>query len=504
MFFVLLIACANVTNLLLARGQERRREIALRLTLGAGRRRIVRQLLTESTLLVAAGMLLGLGLGWYGVRLMVNHLRRRSARQPRHRPRRAGASIFTLLISGITGLVFGMVPALQTFRQSHVEAVNSGGGEKQRDEEPQDAEPIAGGGEIALSLLALGGGGALIQSFLQLRGGDPGFDPTPILTAQVRVPASKYSTDEETLLLLERVLESAEAIEGVEEAALVNALPRHVRLTHRDVPDPRAGNRGRLAGAPGLRAARFARLRRHVRHRARAGALLRGRRPARQAPVAVVNRSFAETWLAGESPLGHYVDVRDEAAPDRRRRRGHPAGAAPDRRARAVRGHLHADRPSARPQLLRDLCAAAAAIRGCSPSPSAARSAGLDPDLTLSQVLTMDEVTAQNFVGIDIFTTILGGFGILAILLASVGSYGVLAYSVNQRRNEIGIRMALGAETRAWCGWWRARVVLLAAVGLAIGGLFMIPLLGLIRSLMVGLATVSGDTPRRSPPCCSA
>jgi len=106
----------------------------------------------------------------------------------------------------------------------------------------------------------------------------------------------------------------------------------------------------------------------------------------------------------------------------------------------------------------------------------------------------MDEVTERNFAGIDIFNTILGGFGILAILLASVGSYGVLAYSVNQRRNEIGIRMALGAESRSVV-WMVARQgMLLAAIGLGIGGLLMVPLLGVLRSLMVGFATVSGDS----------
>ena len=112
----------------------------------------------------------------------------------------------------------------------------------------------------------------------------------------------------------------------------------------------------------------------------------------------------------------------------------------------------------------------------------------------MSRVLTMENVTERSFAGINIFNTILGSFGILAILLASVGSYGVLAYSVNQRRNEIGIRMALGAEGRSVV-WMVARQgVLLAAIGLGIGGLFMVPLLGVLRSLMVGFATVSGDS----------
>jgi putative ABC transport system permease protein len=118
----------------------------------------------------------------------------------------------------------------------------------------------------------------------------------------------------------------------------------------------------------------------------------------------------------------------------------------------------------------------------------------LDPDLTLGQVLTMDEVTAQNFAGIDVFSAILGGFGVLAILLASLGNYGVLAYSVNGRRHEIGIRMALGAEGRGVV-WMVARQgVALAVIGLALGGLLMVPLIGVIRSIMAGIATVSSGS----------
>jgi putative ABC transport system permease protein len=211
-----------------------------------------------------------------------------------------------------------------------------------------------------------------------------------------------------------------------------------------------------------------------------------------QAPVAVVNRSFSETWLAGENPLGRYVNVRDEArmivgvVEDVQQvllQTGAVQSEAiytPIAQAPTNSFFLTLRSRGGDPKLLAE------------PLRSALR--GLDPDLTLSQVLTMDEVTAQNFVGIDIFTTILGGFGILAILLAAVGSYSVLAYSVNQRRHEIGIRMALGAEGKSVV-WMVARQgVLLAVVGLAMGGLFMIPLLGLIRSLMVGFATVSGGT----------
>jgi putative ABC transport system permease protein len=118
----------------------------------------------------------------------------------------------------------------------------------------------------------------------------------------------------------------------------------------------------------------------------------------------------------------------------------------------------------------------------------------LDPDLTLSQVLTMDEFTDQFFLGVQVFNTILGGFGILALLLASLGTYGVLAYQVTQRRHEIGIRMAVGAQGREVVRMVTTQGVWMAALGLGIGGLVMVPLTGLLRSVLDGISTVSGDT----------
>ncbi len=490
-FFVLLIACANVSNLLLARGQERRREIALRLTLGAGRGSIVRQLFTESALLVVAGVLIGIGLGWYGIRLMVNYV---ADVLPANIVIALDGQVllFTLLVSCVTGLVFGMVPALQTFRHSHADTINSGGGRASATKRRKTLSRSLVVAEIALSLLALGGGGALIQSFLQIRGGDPGFDPAPILTARVRVPPSKYTSDEETLLLLERVLQSAESIEGAEKAALVNALPRtfgspietfQIRGRETD-PGSRAPQAFSLLASPSYLDTFDIELLQ--------GRFLDDTDGLGQAPVAVVNRSFSETWLAGESAVGHYIEIDGESR--------QIVGVVEDIQQVLLQtgGGVQSE------TIYRPIAQAPPASffltlrgRGADPrelaDPLRVALRGLDPDLAVSQALTMNQVTEQNFVGINIFNTILGGFGILAILLAAVGSYGVLAYSVSQRRNEIGIRIALGAEGSRVV-WMVARQgVFLAVLGLAIGGVFMFPLLGLIRSLMVGIATVSGE-----------
>ncbi len=488
-FFVLLIACANVTNLLLARGQERQREIAVRLTLGSGRWRIVRQLLTESTLLVAAGMILGLGVGGYGIRLMVNSLA--GVLPPSIKIALDGDVLFfTLLISALTGLAFGLAPALQTLKQNQADAVQAGG----RSSATRGRKMLSRSlvvAEIALSLIALGGGGALIQSFLQLRGGEPGFDPAPILTAQIRVPPAKYADDRESLLLLDRVLAGASGIAGVESAAAVNTLPRGFAT-----PTSSFQIRGRETEEGSQAPRAFALLATPGYLDTIGIELLQGRFFSSadgidQAPVAVVNRSFANTWFAGESPLGRYLQVDDQAR--------EIVGVVDDLQ------QTLAPTPGIQSEAIYTPFAQAPAngyfltvrARGGAPGllaePLREALRGLDQDLTASRILTMDEVTEQNFAGISIFNNILGGFGVLAILLAAVGSYGVLAYSVNQRNKEIGIRMALGAERRSVV-WMVARQgVLLAIIGLAIGGLFMVPLIGLIRSLMAGFTTVSSN-----------
>jgi ABC-type antimicrobial peptide transport system permease subunit len=210
-------------------------------------------------------------------------------------------------------------------------------------------------------------------------------------------------------------------------------------------------------------------------------------------PVVVVNRSFAERWFAGESALGHRIEFRDEAR--------EIVGIVQDVQQVMIQtpGGVQSEAiymPAAQAPAdgyfvtLRTRAGDPRLLAG--PLESALQE--LDPDLTVTQVLTMPEVTEQAFVGIDVFNTILGSFGVLAILLASIGSYGVLAYSVNQRRNEIGIRMALGAEGRNVV-WMVARQGLsLSVLGLGIGGLLLVPLLGVIRSLMVGIAPVRGNT----------
>ena len=489
-FFVLLIACVNITNLLLARGQERRREIALRTVLGAGRGRIARQLLTESGVVAAAGALLGLGLGWYGIRAMADHFA--GLLPPTFTPRLAGPVVlFTMGVSVLAGLVFGLVPAVQTFREDQADALKEGG----RAGAGRSRKVISRGlvvAEVALSLVALGGGGMLVRSFLALQGADPGFDGSALVTARVRAPQSKYPDDEQRLLLLDQMLQQARGLEGARAVALVNVLPRNVQA-----PVDTFRVRGREVD-PGASAPRAFALQASPGYAEAFGiAVLQGRffddgdrlgRP----PVAVVNRSFAQTWFGTASPVGQHLEFQ-----------GGPReiiGVVEDVQQVVIRtpGQVESEAiyvPAAQaPGGIYTVVVQAAGDPGGLKEPLRAALQALDADVTLSQVLTMDEVWDQFFVGIQVFNTILGGFGILALLLASLGTYGVLAYQVSQRRHEIGIRMAVGAQGGAVVRMVATQGAWMALLGLGIGGLALVPLTDLLQALLLGLTTVSGAT----------
>jgi putative ABC transport system permease protein len=490
-FFVLLIACANITNLLLARGQERKREIALRTVLGAGRGRIARQLLTESGILVTVGALAGLGLGWYGIRALANHFA--EVLPPGYSPTLdASVVLFTAGLSVLAGVIFGLVPTLQTYRQDQSEALKEGGGKASAGPSRKLLTRGLVVAEIALSLLALGGGGMLVRSFVELQGVDPGFDRSRLVTTRVRVPDSKYPDDEQRMLLLDRVLEQARGIEGAGAGALVSVLPQNVQTPTDTFRIP-----GRVVDAAASSPRAFS-LRASSGYAEALGIdVLRGRffedgDRLGESPVVVVNRSFAETWFPEEDPVGQYVIFRDQ--PRR------IVGVVADVRQTLIRtpGQVESEAiyvPTAQvPDAPLTLVVRSKGDPQALKEPLRTAIQALDPDLTLSQTLTMDEFVEQFFVGVQVFNTILGGFGILAILLASLGTYGVLAYQVGQRRHEIGIRMAVGAQSRAVVRMVTRQGVAMAALGLVIGGLVLVPLTRLLRGILEGISPVSGDT----------
>lgn len=488
---VLIIACVNITNLLLAQGQERAREIALRTALGAGRTRIVRQLLTESAVMVTVGGAIGVALASVGIRVMAAQF---AGVLPANWAIQLDGRVllFTLAITVTAGFMFGMVPALQTFQQGQSETLKEGGGRGGTRSSRKLLSRALVVGEIALSFVALGGGSLLVRSFLEIQSSDPGFEAGPVLTAVVSVPTSKYPEDEDRMLLNDEILQRAQDLGGVESAALVNVLPQTPLIST---------DTFRVDGAAidaGGTVPRGVIVQASPDYPATMGIqLLQGRffEPTDRldaAPVVAVSQALASVRFENRSPVGSRITVRGEsreivgvvedvqqvlvttAGTSSGETIYLPAGQAPKGTAFVILRTRGDPREAGEP------------LRGAIQS--------IDPDMALSQIQTMEEYVAQFFVGVQIFNAVLGGFGLLALLLASLGTYGVLAYSVSRRSHEIGIRMALGAKGGQVVRMIAKQGIVLSSIGLAIGVALTLPLVGVLGSLLEGLSTVEPTT----------
>jgi putative ABC transport system permease protein len=480
--FVLLIACANVANLLLVRAAARRKEIAVRTALGASRWRVVRQLLTENLLLFVGGGALGLLLAVWGVDLLV-------AVSPPGTPRvhEIGADAwvfgFTFLISLLTGLVFGLLPALQASKPDLHGALKEGG----RD--------TAGGGgrsrlrgllvvaEVASAMILLVGAGLLLKSFARLRQVSPGFDTANVLTMQLSLPQSRYPDEARQADFLRQVLRRLEALPGVRAAGAVAGLPLTGNFASRyfeiEGRPPRPAGEGlntnfNLA-SPGY-------------FRALGVPVIAGRqfdeRDAAGAPeVVVINETMARRFWPDEDPLGKRLRIANN----------------PWRTVVGVVADVKNDGLSAEPKpemfypLLQEplpfmTIVVRADVEPKSLAPAVAREVrAVDADEPVYDVKTMDERLAESVSPQRLTALLVGFFAALAMTLAGVGIYGVVAYSVAQQTREIGVRVALGAQKGDVI-----RLVLrrglslsLAGVGLGLAGAFALTrvMLGLLYDI---------------------
>ncbi|NJD20405.1 MAG: FtsX-like permease family protein, partial [Gemmatimonadetes bacterium] len=285
----------------------------------------------------------------------------------------------------------------------------------------------------------------------------------------------------------------ARSLVGAEAAALVNVLPRNVQA-----PTDTFRVAGRAVD-PSASAPRACAIQASPEYADVFGiAVLQGRffetgDRLGQPGVAVVNRSFAEAWFGTESPLGHHLDFQGESR--------EIVGVVADVQQVILRrpGQVQAEAiyvPAAQsPGGPYTVVVRAAGDPALMKEPLRAGIQELDPDLLLPQVLTLDEFVTQFFVGVDVFNTILGGFGALALILAALGTYGVLACQVTRRRHEIGIRMAIGAQAGEVVRMVARQGVVMSALGLGIGGLLLVPLSRTVRALLVGILAVDGSTP---------
>ncbi|HEY7113523.1 MAG TPA: ABC transporter permease [Thermoanaerobaculia bacterium] len=484
--FVLLIACANVANLVLAKTLGRRKEIAVRTALGASRGRIVRKLFAETGLLALCGGAAGLGVAGVGSKLITSFL---GSRLPRVHEIRLDASVllFTLAVSLLTGALAGALPAWRLTRANPNDALKEGG------RAGSDAgSPVLRGAlvtiEVALALMLMFGAGLLVRSLGRLRGVDPGFDPRNVLRAQLSIPQQKYPASDSQRRFYEQALGRVRALPGVKAAGAISTLP----LTDGGSTQPIAVE-GRPAASmsdqpevavrvmtPGTLAALGIPVRR--------GRDFTDADTERSPGVILVTESMAKKFWPGEDAVGKRLTLTFYPGVSRE-----VVGVIGDVK---LRGLAHRDPIAAlfvpHGQIpLPDMELVARTTqdpRLLGPSVDAAVHA-LDPDLAVVDVGTMEEYLGTSLSEARFNMQMLAVFAALALVLSAVGIYSVLAYAVRSRTREIGIRMALGAE-----GARLVRMVVFqgmrpALIGLAIGIIGSLALGRLLSTLLFGVAT---------------
>jgi putative ABC transport system permease protein len=511
--FVLLIACANVAALLLARAASRRKELALRTAIGAGRGRMIRQLLTESVLLAMTGGVAGVFVAWAGLRLLMPI-------SPSWFPRvrvltmNPRVLLFTTLVSMLTGLIFGVVPALRVSQPDLIEAL------KESSRNALDGSPrhrlrgVLVVAQIALALILLIGSGLLINSFLRLRANDLGADPRGLLTFQFRLPAARYQkpagsyhgyplmeVSPEPALLFAHVFEKLQHLPGAQSVAGANHTPLNGECWSRTFAIE--GKQG-LSEAPS--AAYFMVTPNYF--STMKIPLLRGRDINAQDTVSspwvvIVNETMARSFWPDEDPLGKRLTV--DLVQDEQPREviAVARDSRLDARQQAPLPVMYVaynqQPPHNRGPFGGERLNMAFVLRPAAESPgdptrlvSAVRRAvaEVDPDQAVAEIQSVERNLIQQVEEPRYWMMLLGVFAAVATLLAAAGIYGVTSYTVAQRTREIGLRMALGASGREVFRMMTRRALILVAAGVAVGLAGSFGLTRLIASWLWGVKAV--------------
>jgi predicted permease len=473
---VLLIACANVANLTLARASTRSREMAVRAALGANRLRIMRQLLTESSMLALLGGLLGLWLAVWGIDLL-------KSIGAGNVPRLDQAGIdgpvlgFAAAVAVLTGILFGLAPAFQSSTVNLQESLKEGGRSGSAGAARQRLRSLLVIGEVALTLVLLAGSALMVKSLINLLDVNPGFDPHNVLTMQISLPSQRYSKQSQITNFYKSVLGRVSRLPGVRAAGAVQILPFSGTLNAGDLKVKGRAYRPAETPHPIFSAAMPGYFR-AMRIPALQGRVFSASDLSESAPrVAIVDEALAKIAWPQSDPIGQRVSFSNEGWFT-------VVGVVGSVKVRGFtlpqKGTLYFPRPTSYMSLV---------IRSASarlPMVQAVRQAvaSVDSQQPIFGIETMEQYISGSVSDQRLAAFLLGMFALLALVLAAIGVYGVISYSVTQRTHEIGIRIALGASRRDVLRLVLGRSLTLALVGIGIGVAAALGLTRLMTSLL--------------------
>lgn len=488
--FLLLIACANIANLLLTRAIGRRREIAVRLAVGSGRGRLVRQLLTESVLLFLLGGVAGLIVGWAALRILLYAAP--AGYVPGIMQIHLGGWVFafTFAVALLTGIVAGLVPAIQTSNPDLHSALKEGG--RTASAPHRRSRSALTALEIALAVVMLIGAGLALKSMIRLMGVQPGFDPDHVLKAQIALPDSRYPKDPQRVVFFQQLMDRVRALPGVKSASIASQLPLQggsngvIYVEGQPLPKDMWSSPlvewctvmpdyFRTLGIPLLRGRDF------TDHDA-----------AKSTKVAIINQTMARIFWPNKNPMGRRF-TQDYQKPDwitvvgvagDVREYGLSEPAVPEAyfpESQSTDSYLNIVVRTATPPL-----SEAPALRGAVH--------GLDGELPIFKVGTLDQVISNSSQQQQFVALLLGLFAAAALILAAIGIYGVISYSVAQRTHEIGVRIALGAQRRDVLSQILSEGLILALAGAGTGIVAAFGLTRLMAGLLYGVKPVDLET----------
>jgi predicted permease len=478
---VLLIACANVASLLLSRALSRRKEMAVRAALGAQRGALIRQLLTESVLLALAGGVLGLGLSWAATRYFAT-LNNNDLPQGMPIAMDSRVLLFMVAISVLTGILFGIFPALQLSRTNMNETLRDEGRGSTGGHRRVQLRGVLVVSQVALSLVLLIGAGLLVRSFSRLLRVDPGFDPQNVLTMNVSLPTVKYADAQKQVAFFDELTRRVSALPGVRSAAISAALPLVPKRITPVLPEgqPEVA----LAERPfiiieAISPAWFKTMRVPL----QAGREFTDADKAGSPNVVIVNQALARRYWPNQNPIGKHIVLGRQPASE-------VVGVAIDvkNRGLALDPQVQLYFPFSQiPWGNMNLLVRTATDPHGMVSAVRAQIAAIDADQPVTSIQTVDELMDGSRARPRLVLLLLGVFSAAALVLAIIGIYGVLAYSVAQRRQELGIRLALGAEKSHILRLVVGYGLTLASVGIVIGLVFALALSWIMASVLSGV-----------------